>query len=172
MVGGPGTHPPGWVRCHRAPATPDPFRIAAPKGSYSARIVRELCSRIMRARWGRQAGDPAGAASPEASAPSLSSAESLVSAQKSVKRLSARCACRRAACAHRVKAWPQSGIRVKEKSCKVWKTHPSRISIGALRDGGQRGRSGAYVPGQPGADLVAQHEAACGQAQDSPLQHG
>ena len=41
VVGGPGTHPggrvpdpPGWVRCHRAPATPDPFRTAAPKGSY------------------------------------------------------------------------------------------------------------------------------------------
>jgi hypothetical protein len=50
VVGGPGTHPPGWVRCHHAPATPDPFRTAAPKGSYEARIVRELCSRIMRAR--------------------------------------------------------------------------------------------------------------------------
>jgi hypothetical protein len=34
VVGGPGTHPPGWVRCHRLLATVDPFRTAAPKGSY------------------------------------------------------------------------------------------------------------------------------------------
>jgi hypothetical protein len=34
VAGGPGTHPPGWVRCHHPPATSDPFRTAAPKGSY------------------------------------------------------------------------------------------------------------------------------------------
>jgi len=34
VAGGPGTHPSGWVRCHRVPATPDPFRTIAPKGSY------------------------------------------------------------------------------------------------------------------------------------------
>ena len=50
VVGGPGTHPPGWVRCHRAPATTDPSRTADHTGFYLARIVRELCSRIMRAR--------------------------------------------------------------------------------------------------------------------------
>jgi hypothetical protein len=58
VAGGPGTHPggrvpdpPGWVRYPRVPATPDPFRTADPKGSYSARSVRELRSRIMRARF-------------------------------------------------------------------------------------------------------------------------
>jgi hypothetical protein len=50
VVGGPGTHPPGWVRCHRAPATTDPFRTVDHKGFYLARIVRELRSRKMRAR--------------------------------------------------------------------------------------------------------------------------
>jgi hypothetical protein len=50
VVGGPGTHPPGWVRCHRAPATTDPSRTADHKGFYLARIIRELCSRIMRTR--------------------------------------------------------------------------------------------------------------------------
>ena len=49
VVGGPGTHPPGWVRCHRAPATTDPSRTADHTGFYLARIVRERCSRIMRA---------------------------------------------------------------------------------------------------------------------------
>ena len=33
VAGGPGTHPPGWVRFNHPPATSDPFRTAAPKGS-------------------------------------------------------------------------------------------------------------------------------------------
>ena len=49
VAGGPGTHPPGWVRCHHAPAMSDPFRTADHTGFYLARIVRELRSRIMRA---------------------------------------------------------------------------------------------------------------------------
>ena len=57
VAGGPGTRPPGWVRCPRAPATSDPFRIADPKGSYSARIVRERRSRIMRAKDTEPAGE-------------------------------------------------------------------------------------------------------------------
>ncbi len=50
VVRGPGTHPLGWVRCRRAPATSDPFRTADHTGFYLARIIRELRSRIMRAR--------------------------------------------------------------------------------------------------------------------------
>jgi hypothetical protein len=37
VAGGPGTHPSGWVRCHHAPATTDPFRTADHTGFYLAR---------------------------------------------------------------------------------------------------------------------------------------
>ena len=50
MVGGPGTHPPGWVQCNSAPATPDSPRTADREGFYLARIIRDQRSRIMRAR--------------------------------------------------------------------------------------------------------------------------
>jgi hypothetical protein len=50
VVGRPGTHPPGWVQCHAAPATPDSSRTADPKGFSFARSVREQRSRTMRAR--------------------------------------------------------------------------------------------------------------------------
>ena len=39
VAGGPGTHPSGWVRCHHAPATTDPFRTADHTGFYLARRV-------------------------------------------------------------------------------------------------------------------------------------
>jgi hypothetical protein len=58
VAGGLGTHPPGWVRCHHPPATSDPFRTADQTGFYVARIVRELRSRIMRARRRAAFGGP------------------------------------------------------------------------------------------------------------------
>jgi hypothetical protein len=56
VAAGSGTHPdgrvpdpPGWVRCHQAPATSDPFGTADHKGCCLARSIRERCSRILRA---------------------------------------------------------------------------------------------------------------------------
>ena len=46
------------AQCHGAPATPDSSRTAVHKGFYLARIVREQCSRIMRASTPRSAVGP------------------------------------------------------------------------------------------------------------------